>query len=72
MDLVHFEQLVMGLMDPSNQIRSQAEKTYNDAKAQPDILISLLLQSICQSQVEQVSFLNTKKDSNSKLHNKNL
>ena len=53
-DLAQFEQVIMALMSPDNNVRGQAEAAFNQAKANPDALISALTQLLRTNQQEQV------------------
>ena len=54
-ELAQFEQVVLALMSPENNVRNQAETAYNQAKANPDALITALTQLLRHNQQEQVT-----------------
>lgn len=55
MDQAAFTRLLGELLNADNQIRSQAERVYNDAKQQnPDHFVTLLIQAACQNQDNNV------------------
>ncbi len=50
---VPFEQIIQQLMSPENQNRAQAEELFNQAKQQPDLLVSQLTAVLRQSQATE-------------------
>ena len=54
--LSQFEMMIGALMSPDNNVRGQAEATFNQAKANPDILVSALVHLLRHNESEQVSW----------------
>ena len=52
--LLQFEQMVGALMSPDNNVRGQAEAAFNQAKSNPDVLMSGLVHLLRHNQAEQV------------------
>ena len=54
--LSQFEMMIGALMSADNNVRGQAEASFNQAKTNPDILISALVHLLRRNESEQVSW----------------
>jgi len=55
--MAQYEQVILALMSADNSVRDQAEQAYNQAKAKPDELITVLVTLLANSAKEQVRSL---------------
>ncbi len=48
-----YQQMIEALMSPDNNVRGQAEAAFNQAKANPDVMVSALAHLLRNNQSEQ-------------------